>query len=138
MKEVDKMRVKFIFKNPALKKASDSAMSELDLERSELEEQLYYWQDVLFDYERHGRGDAETAETAKQRIADYRTQLGDDEYKATDMPVSTRTVEVLEPGNMTQVVENLRRFLRRDTPVLLLGASGFGKSELAKKAANLD
>jgi len=130
------MRVKFIFKEPKVK-AQDGAMSERQLDRDSIQEQIYYYDDVIYDYERRGRGSEEDYNLAKERIQVYKNMLDEDieDFKAEDMPVSSRPKDILEPSLMREIVSDVRRFLRRNIPVMLSGVSGFGKSELSKQAA---
>lgn len=59
----------------------------------------------------------------------------DIEVKAEDMALSKQRLQFLQPATMEEVVELMKRYLRRDIPVMLIGSSGFGKSELIRQAA---
>lgn len=61
--------------------------------------------------------------------------FGTKEPFAADMALSRRTLTPLEPSSMAEVVSLLRKFLKRDIPVMLLGSSGFAKSALIRQAA---
>lgn len=58
-----------------------------------------------------------------------------EEVKAEDMALSKRRLDFLQPATMDDVVSLLKRFLKRDIPVMLIGSSGFGKSQLIRQAA---
>jgi len=59
----------------------------------------------------------------------------DIDLKADDMALSKQKLEFLQPSTMEEVVGLLKRYLKRDIPVMLIGSSGFGKSELIRQAA---
>lgn len=59
----------------------------------------------------------------------------DIDLKAEDMALSKQRLQFLQPATMEEVVELLKRYLKRDIPVMLIGSSGFGKSELIRQAA---
>lgn len=130
------MKIKFIFKTTTPSKANDGVRPALDLEQESLSEQLEYWRDKLFDYERHGGTEEEIA-YAKERLTSYEDLLySEEEYRAEDMAMrGSYEKNQLAPATMNMVVGLLRKFLRRDIPVMLTGYSGFGKSEIATQAA---
>lgn len=127
------MKIKFTFKEDVKMKASDGATSELDIEKREIEEQIEWWENRVAELEMSD--DEAKLSHAQSRLSAYKEQLEDFELKATDMPVTANVKDILEPSTMREVVSGLRRFLRRDIPVMLSGASGFGKTELTKDAA---
>jgi hypothetical protein len=137
------MKIKFHFKDTKPNKANDGirsdiayAESQIDLtegEIAEIQEQVYYWQDVLLSLEKRGGSDEDISH-AKERLQTYQNEIGQGELKANDVPVSSMMKFELEPSMMRDVVDDLRRFLRRNVPVMLLGASGFGKTEITKLA----
>jgi MoxR-like ATPase len=60
----------------------------------------------------------------------------EDEFKAEDVPMSGERLKLtLEPGTLDEIKSDIKRFLDRNTPVLLTGYSGFGKSQIAKQTA---
>jgi MoxR-like ATPase len=75
----------------------------------------------------------------EQKLLEYQDLYPDefeDEFKAEDVPMSgERSKLTLEPGTLDEIKANIKRFLARNTPVLLSGYSGFGKSQIAKQTA---
>ena len=75
----------------------------------------------------------------EQKLLEYQDLHPDefeDEFKAEDVPMSGGYIKKeLEPGTLDEIKDNLKRFLSRNTPVLLSGYSGFGKSQIAKQIA---
>lgn len=75
----------------------------------------------------------------EQQLLEYQDLHPDefeDEFKAEDIPMSgERPKSALEPSTLDEIKSDLKRFLSRNTPVLLSGYSGFGKSQIAKQIA---
>lgn len=75
----------------------------------------------------------------EQQLLEYQDLHPDefeDEFKAEDVPMSGGyTKKELKPNTLDEIKDNLKRFLSRNTPVLLSGYSGFGKSQIAEQVA---
>lgn len=75
----------------------------------------------------------------EQQLLEYQDSHPDefeDEFKAEDVPMSGQRSKLsLTPSTLDDIKSDLKRFLSRNTPVLLSGYSGFGKSQIAKQSA---
>lgn len=61
-------------------------------------------------------------------------KFNNEEIQASDMAVAKQVSRALVANTMEEAVSLLKRMLQRDIPVMLLGAAGFGKSQILFQA----